>query len=264
MKPEQTELQGISEAGHSGSPEGHTSAPIPTVSALRRPGVLRFSAVELLIALGLLFFSAPFIEKLRHGNVLESFLLTVVLISSVLAVGGRRRTLIAAILLVMPAVVGKWANHLRPDLVPPEVFLVAELVFLGFVVTNLMRFTLRAPRVNTEVLCAGMAGYLMIGLLWMVAYLLVARAVPDSFSITAGPTGQRSMEGFTAFYFSFATLTTIGYGDIIPISNTARMLAVMEAVIGMFYVATLISRLVALHTSNPPPPAAPQPPGGGL
>jgi hypothetical protein len=261
MKPEQTELQGISEAGHSGSPEGQTSAPTPTVSALRRPGVFRFSAVELLIALGLLFFSAPFIENLRHGNALESILMTVVMISSVLAVGGRRRTLIAAIVLVVPVVLGKWANHLRPDVVPPEVFLVAELVFLGFIVTNLLRFILRAPRVNTEVLCAGIAGYLMIGLLWIVAYLLVARAAPDSFSITAGPAGQRSMEGFTAFYFSFATLTTVGYGDIVPISNAARMLAVMEAVIGMFYVATLISRLVALHASNPPP-AAPQPPGG--
>ena len=261
MRPEQPEFQSLSERGQSGAPEGRRAAtPAQPTPALRRPGVLRFSAVELLIALGLLFFSAPFIQILRYGNMLDSILMTVVMILSVLAVGGRRRTLVVAVLLVMPVVLGKWANHLRPDLVPAEVYLISELVFLVFVVANLLRFILRAPRVNTEVLCAGIAGYLMIGMLWIVAYLLVAKAAPDSFSINAGPAGQHSMDGFTAFYFSFATLTTIGYGDIVPISNAARMLAVMEAVTGMFYVATLISRLVALHTSNPPS-APPQGPG---
>jgi voltage-gated potassium channel len=226
---------------------------------LRRPGLLRFSAVELLIALAVLIFTLPFVEQIRGGDLIESILVTLVLILSVLAVGGRRRSLMTAMVLVMPTVIGKWGNHLWPDRVPPAAYLLPELVFLVFVVVNLLRFILRAPRVNTEVLCAAIAGYLLIGLLWIVAYMLVARTVPDSFTITAGPAGQRAMDGFTAFYFSFATLTTIGYGDITPTSNVARMLAVMEAVTGMFYIAILISRLVALHTSNQqtqPPPAA--------
>jgi voltage-gated potassium channel len=63
------------------------------------------------------------------------------------------------------------------------------------------------------------------------------------------------MDGFTAFYFSFATLTTVGYGDIAPVSSVARMLAVMEAVTGLFYVAVLISRLVALYSTQPQPKA---------
>jgi Ion channel len=58
------------------------------------------------------------------------------------------------------------------------------------------------------------------------------------------------MQGFQALYFSFITLSTIGYGDIVPVSKLARMLAIVEAVTGMFYVTLLIARLVSLYSSN--------------
>jgi hypothetical protein len=212
--------------------------------------------VELLAALVVLFVTSPFLEYLKYGRSVETALMSVVLVLSVLAVGGTPRTLIVAVLLATPAVVARWGHHLWPGLVPAEVFLGAELAFLVFVAVNLLRFIMRAPRVNSEVLCAGISGYLILGLLWVLAYMLAARAVPDSFSLTAGPADHRSMDGFTAFYFSFATLTTVGYGDIAPVSNVARMLAVMEAVTGLFYVAVLISRLVALYSTQPPPKAS--------
>ncbi len=58
------------------------------------------------------------------------------------------------------------------------------------------------------------------------------------------------MDGFLAYYFSFVTLTTVGYGDITPVSSGARALAAMEAMTGTLYVAVLISRLVALYSSQ--------------
>jgi hypothetical protein len=186
--------------------------------------------------------------------------MTVVLVFAVLAVGGNRRTLLWAILLVIPAVIGRWVNRLNPDLLATEIPRAAELVFLLFVVGHLLRFVLRAPRVHAEVLCAGIAGYLILGLVWLVAYMLVEKAIPGAFLYTAGSPAQRSMDGFTAFYFSFATITTIGYGEIVPVANVARMLAVMEAVTGMFYIAVIISRLVALYTTNQLPPPPPSPP----
>ncbi len=60
------------------------------------------------------------------------------------------------------------------------------------------------------------------------------------------------MEGFNAFYFSFITLSTVGYGDITPVSKVARMLAATEAMTGLLYVAVLIARLVALYSSPKP------------
>ena len=116
-----------------------------------------------------------------------------------------------------------------------------------------LRFILRAPRVNAEVMYAGISVYLLLGLSWMIAYQLVARigsAARVCLQHRAGA-GQ-SMDGFTAYYFSFVTLTTVGYGDITPVSNAARALAAMEAMTGTLYVAVLISRLVALYSAHPP------------
>lgn len=61
--------------------------------------------------------------------------------------------------------------------------------------------------------------------------------------------GAQSMDGFTGFYFSFMTLSTVGYGDITPVSKIARWLAAMEAMTGLLYVAVLIARLVSLYSS---------------
>src|SRR6266478_9272143 len=212
-------------------------------------GPRRFSMVQLLIAFALLFLFFPFVEEIKGGDIIVSILLSLVLLSAVLAVANRRRTLIIALLLAVPAVGGRWINHFQPHLVPPAIFLVAGLALVAFVVVNLLRFVLRAPSVNLEVLCASISAYLMLGLIWTIAYWLVAQLTPEAFAFntTTGP--KESMEGFNAFYFSFITLTTVGYGDITPVSKVARTLAAMEAITGLFYVAVLISRLVALYST---------------
>ena len=214
----------------------------------RRLGLRRFSAVELLIALALLFFFFPFVEEVKGGDLIVSILLSLVLVSAVLAVASRRRTLIVALLLAIPAVGGRWINHFRPDVLPAAVFLVAGLGLVAFVVVNLLRFVLRAPSVNVEVLCASISAYLMLGLMWTIAYWLVAQVTPTAFAFNTTTGTKESMEGFNAFYFSFITLSTVGYGDITPVSKVARMLAAMEAMTGLFYVAVLIARLVSLYS----------------
>ncbi len=92
----------------------------------------------------------------------------------------------------------------------------------------------------------------MLGLMWTMAYWLVDQLTPGgafSFNTNAGP---RSINGFNAFYFSFITLSTVGYGDITPVSTIARWLAAMEAMTGLLYVAVLIARLVSLYSAPGP------------
>ena len=209
----------------------------------------RFSAVQLLIALGLFFASAPFVEEINGGDLIVSFLLSLVLLSAILAVAGSRRTLIVALLLAVPTLAARWANHFRPDLAPAGVFLIGGLLMFIFVVAHLLRFVLRAPSVTSEVLCASISAYLMLGLIWTLAYWLVDRLTPGgAFSFNTN-TGEHSINGFTGFYFSFVTLSTVGYGDITPVSRFARWLAAMEAMTGLLYVAVLIARLVSLYSS---------------
>ena len=131
---------------------------------LRIPRFGRFTNVQLLVALVLLFFVFPFVEEVKGGDIIVSGLLSLVLLCAVLAVSDRKRVLVIAI--AIPAIASRWISHFRPDLVSPAVFLAAGLVLIAFVVANLLCFVLRAPSVTTEVLCASISAYLMLGLLW--------------------------------------------------------------------------------------------------
>lgn len=216
---------------------------------LERLRFRRFSTVQLLIALAVLLNCAPFVEELEGGHLILSVLFSLVLIAAVFAVADRKRTLVIALVLAVPAITARWINHFRPDLVHPSVFLVCALLLLAFVIGHLLHFILRAPIVTVEVLCASIAAYLMLGLMWTVAYWLVDQLTPGgAFSFNTNR-GSQSMNGFTGFYFSFITLSTVGYGDITPVSRAARWLAAMEAMTGLLYVAVLIARLVSLYST---------------
>ena len=119
-----------------------------------------------MIALALFFISAPFVEEIEGGELIVSGLFSLVLLAGVVAVADRKRVLVIAIVLAIPAIAGRWINHFRPDLVHPAVFLTAALVLVAFVVVNLLSFVWRAPSVNIEVLCASISAYLMLGLMW--------------------------------------------------------------------------------------------------
>lgn len=219
-----------------------------------RPGPFRNAAVWLLAALGLVFLSAPFVHDLRLGALIETSLVTLVMVFAVLTVGARGRALAIALALGIPALAARWTYFLNPDLLSPVVFLVVGILFFAYVVAHVLRYVLHTPRVDANVLCAGLSGYLILGFLWVPAYIVVAHTDPAAFTVSGGAT----MDGFRAFYFSFITLSTLGYGDIVPASRVAQMLAITEAIAGLFYIAVLISRLVAIYSSAPPASPAPR------
>ena len=216
----------------------------------RGAGVLRYSGAHFLCALVLLFIVAPFVDHLPHGRFIEAVMLTIVMVSAVMAVGARKRTLVWSIVLLSPVVVARWADHIAADATPDWVFPLTGVVFVGFVAFHLFRYMLLAPRVNTEVLCTGVAMFLTLAMWWAFAYVLVGQLVPDSFAYTTGKTEDQHMQGFIAIYFSLVTLCTVGLGDIVPVSGPARMLAMLEGVTGVFYVAIMVARLVSLYSMH--------------
>src|SRR6059036_474626 len=100
----------------------------PMKPVLRRLRFRRFSTVQLLIALALLFTCAPFVEEIKGGELIVSILFSLVLLAGVLAVADRKRVLVIALVLAVPAIAGRWTNHFRPNLIPPAVFLAAGLI----------------------------------------------------------------------------------------------------------------------------------------
>ena len=202
---------------------------------------------QFLVALILLVVTYPFLIELGAGDLIENILMTILLISAVLAVGGRSWML--TIVLVIPAIAGPWLGEYGRGVVPAWVITGAHMVFVGFVVVQLLRYILRASRVNSEVLCAGIAAYLMLGVMWTPAFLMVSQLSPGSFSGAHLAAGQ-DLGRFDALYLSFVSLTCLGCNDITPVSNAARMLLMVESVTGVLYLAVLIARLVAVYSRS--------------
>lgn len=235
----------------------------PRLVPIGRP---RITGVRVLWTLVLLFFSLPFIERFDSGQYLESALLTLVICFAVLAVGADRRALIISIALAAPAILGKWASHIFPQHVDPAIYLASSSLCVGYVTFLFLRFIVKARTVDTNVLCAGVASFLMLALLWSFLYMLLEQWSPGSFVCTvAGSPPSFRLHGFTALYFSTITLCTVGYGDIVPTGAPARMLAMMEGMAGVFYIAVMVSRLVSLYAvtrsdNQAPDPAPPHQP----
>jgi hypothetical protein len=208
-------------------------------------GLFRFSAAQFLVALILLLVTYPFVTDLKHGEDVENVLMMIILVSAALAAGGHSWVL--TILLIIPALAGLWMDHYWPGIVPFWIISCAHMVFVGFVVSQLLRFILRSTRVNSEVMCAGISAYLMLGLLWTAAYLMVSQLNTASFS-GIHLAANKPLGRFDALYFSFVSLTCLGCNDITPQSKVARMLLMVESTTGVLYVAVLIARLVALYS----------------
>lgn len=129
--------------------------------------------------------------------------------------------------------------------------LLAPVLFMTLLVTLfilLARWMVRAVHINVEVLCAAVCGYLLLGILWTGLYAFVEQVRflahrPDAFA--SAMTSRFAIGDW--LYFSYATLTTTGYGDIVPRGAEVRMLAVMEAMVGLFYNTIVIARFVGLY-----------------
>lgn len=104
-------------------------------------------------------------------------------------------------------------------------------------------------KVTVHRIIGGILIYLTLGLTFVALFGILALSVPEAFKGIDAPKGQFAIAG-NLIYFSFVTLTTIGYGDIIPLHPYARGLANLEAVIGQLYPATLLARLVTLEISS--------------
>jgi voltage-gated potassium channel Kch len=121
------------------------------------------------------------------------------------------------------------------------------LVFFGYITSGMLRHLfLHTRRVSADTICGALSVYLLMGVAWAFAYALLELAEPSSFSFGAAATGRE--DDFARFLsFSFVTLTTLGYGDVVPVTPKGNSLATTEAIVGQIYLTVLVARLVAIH-----------------
>ena len=219
--------------------------------------------LALLAALLLLLVVYPVLESVG-GQVLLDVLLTIVFLTSFAVVfEGRGRLLV--VLLGVPTLIGQWTGYALPDTPRAGVGIGFHLVSASFLfacIALILKAIHREPKVSLDDVCGALCGYLLVGVAFSHLYCLTEALAPGSFRgvpASAPPDGARLR--LALIYFSLVTLTTLGYGDVVPAGDGARGLAVVEAVLGQFYLAVLLAELIGKRVSQalsePPGPKGP-------
>lgn len=216
---------------------------MPVLEGLQRL-VSRFRHAQLLAMLALLLLSHPYVE----GNFAEvgmNLLLLLTLASAVLACAVKRSQLVVGLVLMMLLQVAAWYRILSDIDSVTVLYSVLSLGFFGFVIILVLGDVFRARVVSKDTIAGALAAYLLIGLWWAFAYALLETLVPGSI---VGLRGGGTPGGYDQFLgYSFITLTTLGYGNVVPGNVEADTLASAEAVVGQLYLTVLVARLVALN-----------------
>ena len=219
----------------------------PVIEALVRfwrseKGLSIFSAWLLVFVFVLPPFFPPGTGRTFVGDAAYALLL----LTGVLALSERGlawRLLMAAAVVAAAVFLASWFVPVAP----PAIRL-TSLLSLALLLVVVLGQTFRRGPVTFHRIQGGIAAYLLLGVIWAEAFGLVELLRPGAFS---GPVNVAG--GARAWvYFSFMTLTTVGYGDILPVHPAARSLAMLEAVTGPLYIAILLARLVSLAVTSGP------------
>jgi voltage-gated potassium channel Kch len=192
----------------------------------------------------------PYFVNGDFGLFLFSLLVSFVLITGVFSITGRSKYAIVALVLIIPALILAWTSFIIDS---KDVLIVSKL--LSLIVLALVTFSIFLEVVKSKspipkhVIWGAIAVYLLIGLCFALLFNLINIITPGSLIYGLDPGASLGFPDFV--YFSYVTLTTLGYGDIVPTTAQARSFAILEAITGALYLAILIAKIVSLSISSP-------------
>jgi len=206
----------------------------------------------LLVALLVLAVAHPFFPAENFGHAVFQITMSVVLIAALWAVSRHRGVLVAGLSLAAPTFLLAWVQHFVERRWLTALYFVLSALFLGFTAVVLLRQTLGGAAVTSDTIAGAICFYLLLGVIWALIYALIELAHPGSFLDGGRPVGSAGHHSLVPelLYLSLVTLSTVGYGDVLPVTQQARMLAALEGIIGPLYLAVLIARLVGLAASQ--------------
>lgn len=209
---------------------------------------------EILLAAQLLLAAiSPLLSAAIDAHILIDIALTVVFASAIYIISSTKRHFIIGMVLMIPAFILLWASKVTGSDTLEFISYIISTLFFCYVVSLILSDIFHVRLVTFDVIAGGISVYLFIGNIWGLLYTLIARVDPNAFNIpakTAEYLGDTMGEAGSAMYFSFVTLTTLGYGDITPINAFARTLSYLEAAIGQVYLTVLIASLVGMHIAS--------------
>jgi hypothetical protein len=210
--------------------------------------------VTLLFSLIVLFVLYPIMVELGAVRFYRlAFVIELILASVGLAATKANRR--KAVVLGIPAILLQIVAFSSPTRFSLLIAAIATLLFIGFVIAIVYGAVMARGRVTVDKLAAAVNVYLLLGLAWAIVYGVIASFEGAAFSANA--INFHTLEEYVSLgaefffiYFSFVTLTTLGYGDMVPMTPTAQTAAWMEAVVGQLFVAVTLARLVGMFGKN--------------
>jgi voltage-gated potassium channel len=200
----------------------------------------------LVLLLGWLVLS-PLLEEFLKLRLLEGLFFTAIFIYAAYSFSRNKALVAAAVSLAVPAIVLFW---LKPFFDAQWVEISGGLcgtAFVAIIIIVILHYIFLQQDVSADLIAGAIVAYLLMALMWALLYGVLEAAHPGSFNLPAG-TLQTPPSLFR--YFSLVTITTVGYGDITPVTHAARAFANLEAVVGQLYLVILVSWLVGTYVSK--------------
>ncbi len=218
----------------------------PTISATREAlgRVFLGRCFYLFVTLLALVALAPFVETQRWGLHVRYIVNALIMLAAVAAVGRSIVSFVVVLALAAPAMAFRWLALRTGDTTYIDLALRLDAGVYVATIGLLLRFVFDREVLTSDRLWGAAAAYLMIGVLWSILYQIIDRAGEPAFAVR-GASGDMQLNDL--LYFSFGTLTTSGFGDIVPVTRAARTAAMIEGIVGQLFMAILIARLVGVY-----------------
>ncbi|WP_262965407.1 potassium channel family protein [Methylobacter psychrophilus] len=211
-------------------------------------GRFRFLLGSLMMMIGLRPLLDEWLGERIWADVSTDIFFAFALISGLHAISGQPRQLRFCLLLISTIIILRSFHYTLHTQMPVfnKAQMVVAAIFLVQMLIMIWVHIVKENEVTLDLIMAAACAYILLGMIWAYAYYFLESFRPDSFNVIENP-GEGLLD---FYYFSFVTLTTVGYGDILAVTQAARALSILEAITGQLYLAIMISRLVGLHASQ--------------
>ncbi|MDJ0810058.1 MAG: potassium channel family protein [Desulfobacterales bacterium] len=203
--------------------------------------------VVLVAAILTMVLTTPFLQDYIRLRLILDFFYTAIFLAVMYVVSQEKRRVKVAAVLAVPMIISLWAPYFFTSDHLVSVGRICGIIFFGIAIHHCGRFVAQSPQVTRDVIVAAVVIYLLMALMWSFAYALLEFYQPGSFNAQEGLT-RESRPFF--LYYSFVTLTTLGFGDITPLTEKAKALTILQAFIGQVYLVVVLAWLVGMHVSR--------------
>ena len=201
----------------------------------------------LLILFFLTLLVGSFIHDYLKLRYIFDLAISAIFIFAIYAIAEKIHQLITTICLAVPMFVSLWTKYFTDLETLSVVGEICGIFFFGYSIYCIANYLLKQREIDRETIFAALVIYMLMAFMWARAYSLLEVLDPGSFGL---PEGNVFENRVVYLYYSFVTITTLGYGDITPLTDKASGLAIVEAIIGQFYLVVLVAWLVGMYISK--------------